>query len=138
MAIVRPGNADRNRAIVLLSVMTEEMDMVESLEATNQPSLLLLGWIIKAGARTRLPLSSQAAAICSSLARTPVLRKRDMRALDEVGAGSVAVRLSITDARLSIADGSWAIWVGKVPFTPVGRAPVEMHVDGTIGTLSTV
>jgi hypothetical protein len=68
---------------------------------------------------------------------------------EEVGAASVAVRLSIADARLSTTEGSTAASVGrvalpmvsadgKVPLRPVGAASDEMHVDATTGTVSTV
>jgi hypothetical protein len=57
---------------------------------------------------------------------------------DGVGAGSVAVRLSIADARLSTTDGSVALPpVGKLPSIAVGAAS-ERQVAATTGTVSTV
>ena len=68
---------------------------------------------------------------------------------EEVGVASVAVGLSIADARLSTIEGSTAASVGrvalpmlpangKVPLRPVGAASDEIHVDATTGTVSTV
>lgn len=64
-ASVRLGNAVRNSAIVPLSVTTDDTVMVASLGPTNQPSVELSGWMLRAGERMRLDVSAHAAAICS-------------------------------------------------------------------------
>jgi hypothetical protein len=55
----------------------------------------------------------------------------------DVAAGSAAVRLSMTDARLSTTEGIGR--VGRLALPPkVGAASDERQLDGKIGTVSTV
>lgn len=100
---VRPGNAERKRAMVPLVPVTDETVMVGSNWLTNQPSVLLFGCMSSEGERTRLPLSLHAAAICSWVARVPERRKRDTGAAVAPLSTSEVVEAVTSDTTLEIA-----------------------------------
>lgn len=127
---MRPGIAERKRAMVPLASTTDVTGIVGSNWLTNQPSVLLLGWMFRVGERTRLPVSLHAALIWSWVARVPERRKRDtgaavaplptsevvdavtsdttletaLRMAETTGATSSEVDTALVAVRLEIAD----------------------------------
>lgn len=88
------------------------------------------------------PASEVVEAVSSDATLETALKMADTTgaASEGVGAASVAVKLSIADARLSTAEESTAasLPVGNVPLRPVGAASVEIHEEAMMGIVSTV